>query len=238
MSKYLVFTREIIAPSLVVLGVLALAYITIYSSFFKITSIDCTQDFRPCENPALLSELDKLVGQNLFTLPVSKLKTRLLSGDFMLRELEIHRRLPSHLQFTLQSVYPVVSLQISGDPSWVIFDSQFRVIGRHLSDPNVPTVIVSGPLTLTVGKVIPDQDIIRSLALALRLRDSLISFKTLTLVDPDTLELKLDKGIVAIFTPKIEESSQLHSLQAVLSDATIMQGVHVIDVRFAQPVLR
>lgn len=238
MSKYLVFTQEILLPSAVVLVLLSLAWFTLFSSFFQITRVDCVQDFEPCENPALLSELEKLKSENIFTLSTVKIKQKLLAGDFMVRELEIHKQLPASLSFSLQSVYPVVALHVQDDSNWVIFDQKLRVIGSHPRDPNVPTVIVPGPLTLTVGKTIPSPDIVRSLQLAIRLRDELISFKTLTLVDDHTLELNLGGGVLAILTPENDESQQLHSLQAILADATIMAGVHVIDVRFSQPVIR
>jgi len=50
--------------------------------------------------------------------------------------------------------------------------------------------------------------------------------------------LALDSGKIAIFTPKKDELVQLRALQTILTDATILEGVNTIDVRFARPVLR
>jgi hypothetical protein len=182
--------------------------------------------------------LDKLKGQNIFTLKISEISEKLTSGDFTIREVVLTKQLPGIIKLDLQSVYPVVALQVIGDPTWVVMDSNFRVIGTRDSEPNVPTVIVQSPLSLVVGKV-PDDELIKgTLALARRLADELFSVKTITLMDSDTIELALSSGVKAIFTPKKDELVQLRSLQVILSDATIMTGVKTIDVRFGRPVLR
>jgi len=132
-----------------------------------------------------------------------------------------------------------VALQVSGDdPTWIIFDSSLRVIGARRIDPNVPSVVVQGPLTFIVGKVPTDANIISSLELAKRVSDELFAVKTITLIDADTIHLALDSGKIAIFTPKKDELVQLRALQTILTDATILEGVNTIDVRFARPVLR
>lgn len=237
-SKYLVFTADYLLPTFISLGVILLGYFVLYSSFFKISTITCSTDYQECANPSVIAELDKLKGQNIFTLKISEISEKLTSGDFTIREVVLTKQLPGIIKLDLQSVYPVVALQVIGDPTWVVMDSNFRVIGTRDSEPNVPTVIVQSPLSLVVGKV-PDDELIKgTLALARRLADELFSVKTITLIDADTIELALSSGVKAIFTPKKDELVQLRSLQVILSDATIMTGVKTIDVRFGRPVLR
>ena len=238
-SKYLVITYDILLPVMICLGVVALLYFVLFSSFFAVTSIHCVLDLEPCEDPSLLSELDKLKGQNIFKIVGDQVTTHLTSLDFTIREATLSKELPGSISLSLQSVYPVVALQVSGDdPTWIIFDSTLRVIGARRIDPNVPSVVVQGPLTFTVGKVPTDANIISSLELAKRVSDELFAVKTITLIDADTIHLALDSGKIAIFTPKKDELVQLRALQTILTDATILEGVNTIDVRFARPVLR
>lgn len=237
-SKYLVLTTDYLLPIFICLSIISLICFVLYSPFFKITKINCSLDFKDCTDPALIAELDKLKGQNIFTISPGYITSRLTSGDFTIRESVMTRELPGTVGLELQSVYPVVALQIIGDPTWVIMDSKFRVIGTRTTDPNVPTVIVAGPINLTVGKPPTTDLILKALGIAKRLSDVLFSIKTISLIDDDTIELALADKRIAIFTPKKDELDQLRILQTILGDDTIIKGVKTIDVRFSQPVLR
>ena len=74
-----------------------------------------------------------------------KITARLLQGILRSDKL-LTKELPGKIILDLQSVYPFAALQIAGDPTWVILDQQLRVIGSRDQDPNVPTVIIPGPL--------------------------------------------------------------------------------------------
>ncbi len=237
-SKYLVITADFILPALICLGVLFLGYFTLYSPVFAVNTITCKLDFQDCQSPVLLAELDKLKGQNIFSLDTKSITTRLTSGDFTIRNVKIERALPGTLTVNLQSIYPVVALQIVGDSNWVVMDDRFRVIATRSADPNVPTVIVPGPLTVIIGQTPDNPLVISSLKLALRLADELFTIRSLTLMDENTIELTLEGGKNAIFTPKKDELEQLRLLQMVLSDDTISESARIIDVRFSRPVLR
>lgn len=237
-SKYLVFTADYLIPIFICLGIISLASFGLYSSYFKINMINCSLDYSECQDKSMLAELDKLKGQNIFTLSIPKIISRLTSGDFTIREAGITRELPNILNVSLQSVYPVVAIQVAGDTNWIVLDDKNRVIGSRKENPNVPIVVVPGPLTLTVGKGIEDKVLLHAIQLAARLSAELFSVKNITLINDDTIELSLDGGNIAIFTPKKDELVQLRALQVILADATILKGVKTIDVRFSQPVLR
>ena len=237
-SKYIVFTADVLIPAAIILGICFAFYLAIFSKYFTIKNVNCRLDFSSCTDPVLLSELDKLKGKNIFTFDSAATKSRLTSGDFTIREAEIKKILPGDLVIELASIYPVVAVQVQGDPRWVVMDSRFRVIASRDLDPNVPTVIIKKQLTFTVGKSPSDDLLIHSLSLALRLAQQLVSVKSIVINNEDNIELILADGIRAIFTPKKDEMEQLRALQAVLSSATILKGVKTIDVRFSQPVLR
>ncbi len=237
-SKYLVFTADYLIPTFIIIAVATSAYLALYSPIFKINQLSCRLDYLPCDNQSVLAELDTLKGQNIFTLKTDLLSAKLTSGDFTIRSATFRKQLPGLIQVELLSVYPHVALRVDGDNRWVVLDSKLRVIATREVDPNVPTLVVPGPLTVSVGVSPSDELITRSLTLTRQLFDELSSIKSITLVDQDTIKLNLSGGRSAILTPKKDVSSQLQSLQAVLSDVTILGGVSVIDVRFSQPVLR
>lgn len=237
-SKYLVITADYLIPFILSLGVICLFYLAFFSPVFTVKNITCSLDYLDCTDPSVLAEIDKLKHQNIFRLTADPLTRKLTSGDFTIREVAIHKTLPDQLSVELQSVYPVVAIQVQGDSTWAVLDPQFRVIAVREVDPNVPTLVVPGPLTLVVGKPIEDRLIQTSLNLTLRLGEELVAMKTITLVDDNTIHIALSSGITAIFSPKVDETKQLKSLQAVLSGSTITKGIRTIDVRFIQPVLR
>jgi cell division septal protein FtsQ len=237
-SKYFVLTLDYFFPIAIIVSVCALAWLAVYSPFFRVSSVTCQIDYKPCTDPIVLAELDKIKGENIFRFNPTTLETRLTSGDFTIREAQITRELPSAVIVALQSVYPVVALKIAGESSWVVLDNNFRVIGTHTTDPNVPTVIVSSPLTLTVGKAPTDPTLIQTLNLAKNLASELVTIKSLTLQDSNTILVLLPNNLQAIFTTEKDSLPQIKVLQAVLKGATLTKDVHTIDVRFARPVLR
>jgi hypothetical protein len=105
-------------------------------------------------------------------------------------------------------------------------------------DPNVPTVIITKPLTVTVGKSLEDKELIYAVNTAIRIASELIHVQSIRLVDENTLELVMSGQLKAILTPKKDELIQLRTLQAILADDTISKDVNTIDVRFERPVLR
>lgn len=237
-SKYLVLTYDYILPILLSLLVLFGGYLLLYSPMFHLQTITCELDFLPCENEALLAELDHLRGQNIFTFPKDELEAKLLSSDFTLATIQLARVLPNQLQVKLNSVYPSVALKVAGNSTWVVLDDRNRVIAHRDYDPNVPTLIINEPLTLVVGQAPDNSAIIHSLNLAKRLASEIPSTLSLALIDENTLELTLQDNIVAVFSPKKDELTQLRLLQSILAEDTIKKAGDIIDLRFTQPVLR
>ncbi len=237
-SKYLVLTKDLLLPAFICLGVLSLVYLLLYSSVFQITSLSCSLDFEPCRSPLVLADLAKLKGQNIFLLNKQAITDRLESADFTIAEATIKRQLPGQIIVELESIYPTVALRIKDQLSWAVFDQELQLIAVRSIDPNVPTLIITTPLTLVIGQEPAEETIIHALQLTKRLGDELFNFKSLELLDQDTLELTLSDGTIALLSPNKDESEQISVLQAILSGGTMMDEGRIIDIRFSQPVLR
>ncbi|MFH2019214.1 MAG: hypothetical protein ABII80_01165 [bacterium] len=237
-SKYFVITMDYLMPLLISLFVLFGAWLALFSPVFQVKTIECQQDFQPCENESLTVELNKTLGENIFRLNTISMVAKLTSGDYMIRAANIVRTLPSSILVDLQSVYPTVAIKlVSGENEWVILDNQSRVIGKRELDPNVPTVLVEALPALRPGQVISDNTLLSTLALARNLSSELPSVKTIEL-SGETIKLTLADGKLALLTTTKDQTAQIRTLQAILTDSTITSGVGTIDVRFSQPVLR
>lgn len=236
-SKYFVFTAELVIPILIIILLSALWWIVFKSSVFTVKYLDCELDYAPCENESVQAELEKLRGQNILQLEESTVKARLTSGDFTIRELSLKKILPNHLRVQMQSVYPVSALHLRETDNWVVLDAQKRIIGIRHQSPNVPEVLVSSLPAVRVGQVIEDHALVAAIDSALQVSVELPTVTSVSVVG-DTLELNLPESKKAILSLSQDLPSQIHILQVVLSDSTMMKGVRTVDVRFSQPVLK
>lgn len=237
-SKYLVITLDYLMPILISLFVIFGAWITLFSPIFQVKHIECQQDFEPCENENLMVELNKILKENIFRLNTGSIVSKLISGDYTIRTANITKTLPSTLRVELLSIYPTVAIKLlSGENEWIILDTKFRVIDKRDLDPNVPTVLVEALPALHAGQTIEDNTLLSTLVLARSLSNELPSVKTIEL-SGNTIKLTLSDGKLALLTTTKDQTVQIRTLQAILSDSTIISGIGIIDVRFAQPVLR
>ncbi len=236
-SRYFVITRDYVLPVLIILSCLSVWWLALISPLFAIRSIDCQIDYHPCVAENLLTELSSYRGHNLLDLDTAAIVSRLISADFTIREAIVTRIIPHTLRLDLTSVFPVVAAKVADPPIWVIFDQELQAIGTRTVDPNVPTVTMSELSHIQVGFVPTDATLLAGLTLAKVVGTEIPTLKSLD-VQGDLATLSLSGGFVGLMSLKQDPLPQIRALQAVLGNATILAGVHVIDVRFSQPVLR
>ncbi len=237
-AKYFLLTIDFFGPLAIIIFVLLLLWLLFFSPLFKVSQVQCQLDHLPCPESALLVEIERVKSQNIFRFDTSAFAQRLTSADFTIRQANIKKILPQTLSFELSSVYPVVAIKQVHISEWVIFDDSLRLIRSMSTDPNVPTLIISTPLTLRVGEAPADTELRSLLSLTRTLHRDLPESSSITLTD-DALSINFDgKPYQALLSTSGDLSAQIRSLQAILAGATIDQGVRIIDVRFSQPVLK
>ena len=236
-SKYFVFTIEYLIPLCITVLVCLLLYLSFISSLFQIKSIECYLDLKPCENPHLLADLAHLKGQNIFLVDPPALIKRLTRGDYQIRNGQVTKNLPGMLTLNLNSVYPILALQVGGDSDFATIDSQYRVIQFTSTFPNVPIISLSKPASLTVSQVITDEQLLSQLRLTYSLVQSVPGIKSISILDQN-ITIILNDGLLALFTSQRDLEDQISALQGLRQDGTIIQGVREIDLRFSQPILR
>jgi len=223
-------------PLLTFLGFFIFIYVAFFSPLFTVKNIVCTQDFEPCNNPFILAEADTLKGQNIFFLNSNNFIKLLTQGDFQTRSGEIKKILPNTLILSLQSVYPIMALHVEGETRFATLDSSLRIIRLLESNPNVPIIELSSPISLQIGQPVQDQSLVANITFAKDVVRRIPNIIRLVM-QGDDLILTLSDKIVATLTIHREAEEQIDALKAVLGDATIREGLRKVDVRFAQPVL-
>lgn len=237
-SKYLVITEEILLPLFIMLILTIGLYLVFFSPLFSLQNIVCRQDGGECQNPSVIAELSQYQGQNLLTLQLEPLRRKLQSGDFTIARLRLLKVLPQTLEVEITTVQPDLALQVGENSStWIALDSQYRVIGTLNSDQGVVTLIIDSPPIMAVGQRITDENILASLDFASKLSSHPDISRRLS-VAGDTITLYLENGKRALLTTHDDWSAQIKSLQAVLSNSTMVKDSSVIDVRFVRPVLK
>ena len=238
-SKYLVITTDYLIPFLIIVLPLLGYLLAYHTSIFAIKNISCTLDYEPCQIQNLVAELDRSLGDNLVALNPDSIKSRLLSGEYTIRSVEVSRQLPSTLQVDLLSTYPVIALQLTDNPGqWIAIDSQMRVINVLDHDPNVPALTLNSTPPFLLGERVSDSDVIKALEIALEISSDLSSVEKIHLNQDSTLTLSLNNGITALMTTSRDQSDQIRTLQSILIDKDIIKDHKVVDVRFTSPVLK
>ena len=237
-AKYFLLTKEIFIPILIVCIIVLGIYVVFYTSLFSLKIIKCRTESGDCYNPSISAELNKYLGINLITFDTSELHEKLLAGDFTISSLTLTRKLPSTLEVDIRSVYPKLAIKVGVEgKTWYTLDEKFRVIGIVEKDPQVVTIIVDNPPTLVFGQAITDQSLIHSLEVATKINEYPDLARSFSLTG-DTITLNLEGGRRAILTTTSNFEEQIKSLQAVLSDFTMIKEVSIIDVRYIRPVLK
>lgn len=235
-TNYLVITASYLLPILTFVGSLALLYLAFFSPLFQIKQLECQQDYEPCINPFILAEIDHLKGQNIFLFNSVNFVRKITAGDFQTRDAQIKKKLPDTLRLSLQSVYPILAVQVTGENRLATIDSNLRVIKLTESSSHVPLVVLDTPFSFQIGRAIADDRLTKILEYSSSIVHSIPNITQVN-VEGDNLTIQLDSRIVAVFTLHKSSSEQISALKAVLGDATIREGLRKVDVRFAQPVL-
>lgn len=238
-SKYLVLTTDYLIPLGIILLIIIGYFVSFYTSLFSVRQVICTLDYKPCENPNIISELDKSLGHNLLSLDTDIIESCLLSGEYTIRSAQVSRAFPNTLTLNLLSTYPVIALQLSDNPGeWIALDSRNRVIAVVDHDPNVPIVTLDTTPPFQLGEEVLDSDVVSAIQLALELVQELSSVTTIHLGSDSTVTLELSGGITALLSTTQDRGEQIYTLQSILANKEVLQDYQFIDVRFTRPVLK
>ncbi|GEM_PF-830258 len=235
-SPYFVLTTDYLVPILVIIFSLLVWFIAFRTAIFHLSDVKCEREMEPCNNPYILSELEKYKSQNLLTLNVSEIESKLKAGDPTISRVLITKQLPRTLSISITSSTPSLALRVSSENTWILLDENLRVVRLSPIATALPTLEISEPLTVQIGQAIESD--VGVAAQLLRTLSKSIDMRLVSL-DKDLVKVTLADGIVALLTTQKDVNNQVLALQAVLRDDTIDRTKYrVIDVRFDKPVLK
>jgi len=227
--------RKRVVPVIIVSFLTMIFFISsifLYRNVFIVRTISCSFADQPCPEVAIV-ELERLKTQsiwNSFSETQNKFKTALRQAS----HISFSRKLPSTLIVTMtpSDILGVLNADIS---------SGYAIVNKN---GHVTEIVVERPTGLTVMRmkqVVKVGDEIES-----EMKSVLEEFsghgQSIPLVevfykDKDEIELRLQNGKTAIVR-SFDLATQLNTLQLLLNEATMIEKVSVIDVRFSHPVLR
>lgn len=212
--------------------VLLILGIFLYRNVFIVRTVTCLFADQPCPEAAI-AELERLKGQsmwNTFRETQNKFKTALRQVS----SISFDRKLPSTLIVTMtpSDILGALNADIS---------SGYALVNRN---GHVVEVVEERPIGLTVLRI--KQPVNVGDEVETEMKATLEEFsghgQSIPLVevfykDKDDIELRLQNGKTAIVRA-FSLAAQLNTLQLLLNEATMIEKVSSIDVRFSHPVLR
>ncbi|TXH03715.1 MAG: hypothetical protein E6R05_03005 [Candidatus Moraniibacteriota bacterium] len=237
-SKYFVATKELVPPLLTIIASISCIYLLFFSTYFQITDTRCRQDDEDtCQNNHISSQLNTLIGQNIFLVNTNSLENTILNADPTIRTLSFKRNLPGNLTLEMYTVYPLVALTLPQSETLFVLDSNFRVIKSTSKNPNIPVFVYDQNISLRQGQLIEDPLLTNYLKKTLELAEYIPGLSKVTLINY-ALKVELPNRVIVLFTTEKPILEQYNALQVITQNATIpLQGTE-IDLRYKQPIIR
>jgi hypothetical protein len=211
----------------------------LFSSYFDIKSHTCKYlDDQPC--PQIIeAELDRFHHTSIFNFSPAALKQKLLAVDPRSERIDIKITFPHAFSVSFYPQTLLANIKVATNSANLLVSRQKVITGQSTNpQPNLPVIIYPQAINLRIGDLVSDTPLSFTLDLLQALEKSFINISQIYLYSDKLILAQIDRDKQAIFTTHSELSRQVTSLQLILSKATIMKDLPVIDVRFDQPVLR
>ncbi|HZZ99042.1 MAG TPA: cell division protein FtsQ/DivIB [Candidatus Saccharimonadia bacterium] len=224
--------RRFVLPVLILI-VLIGALITA-KRFFVISTLNCEMDGGSCPE-AVIAELERLRGQSIFFVETRELEQKLHAALPKAKTLDFEKRPPHTVSLAITS-YPSAFF-VSVGQHYFLLNEAGHVVDQTDTLP-AGEYVISLPLdSLQTGENIDQATFSALLALTTELRKTSLSVNDIVYVSPEEMTLHLANQYTAILKQD-DVFSQLATLQRILNEATMGESGHVIDVRFAHPIVR
>jgi len=206
--------------------------IFLYRNVFIVRTVTCSFGDQSCPEAAI-AELERLKGKSMwssFSDMQRKFKTALRQAS----TISFTRKLPSTVVVTMtpSDILGVLNADISS--GYALVNKNGHITEIVLERPTGFTVMrIKQPLK--VGDEVETE--MKATLEAFSGHGQSIPIVEVFYKDKDDIELRLQNGKTAVVRAS-GLAAQLNTLQLLLNEATMIENVSVIDVRFTHPVLR
>ncbi|MFC1627257.1 hypothetical protein ACFL18_01715 [Patescibacteria group bacterium] len=220
---------------------------------FKIKKINCQLNDHPCSlkfEPILVN----LYNQNIFKLDKKNIISQIQNFDSTLTEINIDKQLPNKININMVRRLPIAQIATVDNLDFEGLDSSASATLSGSIQDNFFTLDKTGEVFATLNKQqaglplvqvhssakldIGHTDLTQTIAdLINQLNSHYVNFESLASIDHFFI-VKTRQGPYAVFTTARSLTSQVASLQYILSNIKIDQSLPTkIDLRFDKPVL-
>lgn len=241
------FSLKFVWPLLPAFSIVALAIYLNRSHFFTVKKIVCQIDNLPCP-PSFEPSLLLFRNNNIFTLSSQKVKAQLSPQNLNIVDIRVIKKLPQTLKIEIKrrsplaQLIPVKDLQFNATLSAQLSSKFFSLdesgtvyAALDQPAPGLPTILLPETKSIELGR----SDISQVLAdLVVLLQQHFVAFETIAWLNPRMIVVQTIPQTYAVFDSTLSLSSQVASLQYILTGSKIEQQLPAkIDLRFDKPVL-
>lgn len=174
--------------------------------------------------------LDK---KNLLILNTNKLSKNLKTDFSCIDQVEIIKDLPDSLIINFSANPDLV--KIEGTNLIIQKDGKTK---EKVNEVNLPTIFLPSQSSYQKEQTVQDPIILAALEIVQFLTKSDFTLQNIRFTEGNDIAIYDTRGTVALFSPTKEASSQVDSLQSILSKAKINElKIAKIDLRFDKPVI-
>lgn len=207
----------------------------ILTRVFVVKTIHCTMDGENCPE-SVLAEVQRLQGKPLYFLQTSQLKSKIMGAFPQLISVESIKKFPSTVDVILISSKELLVVYLPENNMYAFLSSKGKVL--HLT-PNKPeqVLFITLPNMLFQSGEDIDAKIFQDVVQLLKIMHEHASILTIERVSSNEIYLYLPnnkRGVVS--SDGLEK--QVDTLQLLLNEATMIENISVMDLRFSHPVLR
>lgn len=235
MRKLLRFLQRFVWVYVLLLLLLAVG-ILFFSPLFRINTLLCTFDERPC--PAHLeAELNHYLGQSLLTLRPQTLEYKLRTAEYRADKIQISPLLPHQLRVTITSRVQHLTLAQASNSAQLVVDQNLVPYELVATPSSFPKIVSSQVADIPLGEPIKNPVLKSALQLAQTLDEYFLSYEFIE-TQNSSIKVRLKPDLMAIFPAGEDFSTLVTSLQLILRESTIQPKPAEIDLRFSKPILR
>lgn len=233
--------KQLVITSILLLGLMSSILAVQASHFFLISKVTCTVDqSQPCQD-FVQAELDKNIGQPIFTVNMSEQLKRISSYVPSLHQYQFKQQLPNEMKVNFTSASPKYAIKIASLNDLLIIDETGTVIDQQ-AQTSLPTIQLQEAQYqgLALRATLDPKVNMAFLHLMDGIKKHQFQVKQIVLVNNSELRLELADQKVAQLTIEnvAQEVDKLAYILANVNFSTIKQPVKEIDLRFRYPVLK
>ena len=207
---------------------------TLFFRVFVVRSVVCTFDKNPCPEP-IMAEFQHVMGESLAFASLDASSIKIKAAMPQVSDINIHKQFPSTIQVKIVGSNIACAVYASPEKGYFLLSDEAKISGKVESRPQGLVLLQLPGRGFVLGDQMDEnmtgfcRDIERSAVYS--------SISAIEWREAQEIALYLTSGKTALASTK-DLILQLGTLQRFLGEATMIERVSIIDLRFSHPVLR